>query len=682
MNKFTKKFFISVLLITVCLCGAIGCNQPSFEPPEDPSTVKGVQYVTYEQLGLTPYEITSSNPEIATVDFDFQDKLCITAYLKGQVEITVKDYLGRVAFVSVEVQKNTEYEILTTPTACVDKSVVDVKIDFGAKGDGQANDTEVIQQAINCGAQKNAKVFFPAGVYVIDSLELQEKSNVVLQGKASDYIKEDCVNQENYQLMKEGKNFAVLRTAGAHKFMLINNPYKGEATSGRSDITFTGGVIDMDTNSYGGGVYSFVFTCGKNITLEETIMLDCYNDHTIQVSGCTNVKIKNCILAGYKYFSANREAIQVETAKSGCNSAATYSTGEYYESNNVAIEGCYFGPTPINSAPPMGVGHHGAAAYMGRPDVTGLTIKDCIFEKCGYSAIRQPNTKNLVIEGNTFITDGKSDVTENPSCIDLYLLKQKVNYKLDDGSSVIVSTEKEKYGIDVIIKNNVFNIGGEESNYRAVTFGGESLSERGASIEKSFKRKENTDAEIFNHHGFYVNDRTIHDVEFLGNQINITATTTYTDAFIKSSVPIFGFDYLDNQINTNNIYTENFNGNTGLMGDFRVGADAQKRVITSFRDTYKIIFNLPTGQKQTLTSQTDENNSLTLHTDGNGEILLWIELNKASQTSYHNYLVVSLKSNDGYVFDGWYTLSGEKVTIDGTIDQPTEWIAKFKKIGE
>src|SRR5687767_12378491 len=58
--------------------------------------------------------------------------------------------------------------------------------DFGAKGDGQTNDTTAIQKAIDaCYKDKGGTVLVPAGVFVTGTIEL--KSNVTFhiaaQGK-------------------------------------------------------------------------------------------------------------------------------------------------------------------------------------------------------------------------------------------------------------------------------------------------------------------------------------------------------------------------------------------------------------------------------------------------------------------------------------------------------------------
>lgn len=62
--------------------------------------------------------------------------------------------------------------------------VVDVKRDYGAKGDGTTNDRAAIQSALDNAATSGGQVFFPAGTYLIGGT-LTVKGNVALTGAGS-----------------------------------------------------------------------------------------------------------------------------------------------------------------------------------------------------------------------------------------------------------------------------------------------------------------------------------------------------------------------------------------------------------------------------------------------------------------------------------------------------------------
>lgn len=61
------------------------------------------------------------------------------------------------------------------------KSIVDVKRDFGAAGDGITDDTNAIQKAINTTYGRGGGVIlFPPGVYIVTSVDIRE--NITYQG--------------------------------------------------------------------------------------------------------------------------------------------------------------------------------------------------------------------------------------------------------------------------------------------------------------------------------------------------------------------------------------------------------------------------------------------------------------------------------------------------------------------
>lgn len=67
----------------------------------------------------------------------------------------------------------------------IDGAPVNV-LDYGAVGNGVADDTTAIQAAINAGAVSGATVFFPAGTYLVSTLTLpQQGSGIELLGEAN-----------------------------------------------------------------------------------------------------------------------------------------------------------------------------------------------------------------------------------------------------------------------------------------------------------------------------------------------------------------------------------------------------------------------------------------------------------------------------------------------------------------
>lgn len=63
------------------------------------------------------------------------------------------------------VKRTLTNAVATTLHAYIEGQDINVKTDFGAKGDGTADDTPAIQSAINTAALNGKRVYFPAGVY-------------------------------------------------------------------------------------------------------------------------------------------------------------------------------------------------------------------------------------------------------------------------------------------------------------------------------------------------------------------------------------------------------------------------------------------------------------------------------------------------------------------------------------
>src|SRR5919202_5447299 len=69
-------------------------------------------------------------------------------------------------------QDHTQVEGEADKELPADSGIVDVKADYGAKGDGATDDTESIQKAIEVGIDEERTVYFPEGTYLVsDRLE-------------------------------------------------------------------------------------------------------------------------------------------------------------------------------------------------------------------------------------------------------------------------------------------------------------------------------------------------------------------------------------------------------------------------------------------------------------------------------------------------------------------------------
>ena len=150
------------------------------------------------------------------------------------------------------------------------------------------------------------------------------------------------------------------------------------------------------------------------VTIQNVIFKDLAGNHAIQITGCTDTQVKNCMFAGYKMGNSfTREVIQVEpTAPGACGSnvdttpikfSDTSGAIDYYKrSKNITISDCYFGKSDTLGGPLMAIGHHSYKGAAGA-NVVGMYIKNNVFDECFYAAIRFTSISKLEITGNTFI---------------------------------------------------------------------------------------------------------------------------------------------------------------------------------------------------------------------------------------------------------------------------------------
>ena len=198
----------------------------------------------------------------------------------------------------------------------VDEMFISVK-DFGAVGDGIADDTESIQNALKV----SKKVYIPKGIYKITK-QIKVYSNTIL----------------------EMHNEAVLINyilTGATS--VLSNYDLGEvvtAYNGESNIHISGGMIlctpneeykDIFLNKGDWGNQGITIAHGTNIKIENVRIQDVFRAHAIEITGCEDVTIDGCLFDGWisnptydvqgTDSEAHREAVQIEDATTGASNA-------------------------------------------------------------------------------------------------------------------------------------------------------------------------------------------------------------------------------------------------------------------------------------------------------------------------------------------------------------------------
>ena len=454
-------FLVCALLLVLTLCSC----QPEQTPDEttveestaDLSAILGVEHVvSQKELGCTPFSAVPADAGVVEAKV-FDRELILTGQGVGSTSVTVTNTYGEEFEVSVVC--DAVNGISVSGAYAPDEKSVDVR-DFGA---GSAdNATAAIQKAIDS-LPDGGTVYIPRGTYTISQIQLKEGVSLKLEGMLKDYTQ--SYTQAGVQRAVARGDFAVLRTDGSGD-MFINHKNHDYGRNGCSNFSITGGMLDMK-----GKVRCFIWCCADNVLLKNVVLKDCPNNHAIQVTGSTNVRILDCMFAGYNYTTNNTtaEVIQIEQTHPGAigggdNPASKFAVGEYYSCSNVEISGCYFGRSDTYDAPTYAIGHHG---QVHKSAVTGLKITGCVFDSCRCSAIRYPAYSDVLISGNRFISDRANSVSDEavPYQISLYLKDSDISIKTTNASGASVTAYyARKYAcigsIGTVIENNVFEFSG------------------------------------------------------------------------------------------------------------------------------------------------------------------------------------------------------------------------------
>ena len=133
---------------------------------------------------------------------------------------------------------------------------------YGAKGDGTADDSTAIQNAVN----NKGLVLFSAGKnYKVTSTIRLGKDTVL------------------------NLNGSTITSTNKHLFFNFLSTDTFTGYTGNGNITIKNGTII-------GGAISFAH--GKNIRLENMIFTNSLNDHFLEIAGCNNYEIINCQFIG------------------------------------------------------------------------------------------------------------------------------------------------------------------------------------------------------------------------------------------------------------------------------------------------------------------------------------------------------------------------------------------------
>ena len=211
----------------------------------------------------------------------------------------------------------------------------DVKKDFGAKGDGIADDFAALQAALDSLKTTGGTIYFPSGTYLISECLV--------------FYSNQTLDFEDGAILKRK---ALYRTFDPEELRYLLASYTENNDDytdykGTHDVVIRGCIFDANSRLKKGNKITMLNTCHcRNITVTGCTFLHCAEWHCIEFNATADSVIENCVFYGNTYTSHGRktELVQLDAAIFGNYGPVFYPDGsemEFYsdekECENITI---------------------------------------------------------------------------------------------------------------------------------------------------------------------------------------------------------------------------------------------------------------------------------------------------------------------------------------------------------
>ena len=637
---------------------------PETDPPTDNETPMQALLLSSAKLGLTVKIASSDNERVVSAEMAGGD-LLLTSYNPGSATVTAMNSYGESVRVSVTVARDYSFaETVYTPFVPPENAVL--ATDFGMSP-GKSDNAPYLQAAIDA-LLEGGTVYVPAGRYAITYVELKSNITLRLEGILPEY---NVAFEKIASKVQRVSDFAIIETVT--RDMFGNHAAGGYGREGADNITISGGVFDMKGKSR-----CFIWCCGDNITLENTVLRDCPNNHAIQITGCTNVTLRNVSFAGYnvKDNVTSAEVVQIESSHSGAigeTSAAgsKFDDYEYIACKNVTIENCYFGKSDVYEAPTFPIGHHGQNSGA---SVTGLRILGCTFDNPRVVAIRAYAYTDVEIADCLFLSD-RNNTCSNTPCYMIELTLGKKAVKLPSGA--YLSTESTFGGCNNYrIHGNRFVIG-EESAFAGIIMNQNTgITSYDVKAEVGIRLTDYYKDPPRDFTGYQIVSCHLSDIAIFDNDITVENTAGSCLYFLNG---VLGLSIENNALHTDREYVVSELGDREI-----VGARLQNCISATYRSKNVAIQANAENQTAPIVLKDGDASVLLFCTGGNkGISTLRIRVDGGGRIDYtaseDGALTVTAIPEDGYRFDGYYAEGNRLSEGRATFGYDTTVTARFVK---
>lgn len=270
--------------------------------------------------------------------------------------------------------------------------------DYGAVGDGVADDAGAIQAALNaCNAAGGGTVIVPHGTYKINSELEFPGSNICLR----------CEYRAT-----------IIRGSSSMQYMIknFNSSYAPTGWAGRSNLRLEGGTWDANGATLTGSCTAIIFAHAANIRVSNVAVLNVRDWHAIEFNAIREGIIENSQFSGFNHVAAGRdisEAIQLDLA---INSAALPGIGAGSYDNtpchNILVFGNYVSAFGALGSYGALVGTHSAVQDKAQ---TAIRVIGNYAEGLRAWGVTGYNWHNAVISDNQFLDCNGGVIIEVPT---------------------------------------------------------------------------------------------------------------------------------------------------------------------------------------------------------------------------------------------------------------------------
>lgn len=609
------------------------------------------QTVTVENpdWGYDAHSVSVQDEVIVSAELDkATGNVTLTSYNPGETEVYVCDCFDHKAVIKVSVADDAERTITYEASPCTEEYIdaADFGVLPGKSTSGLPDYTAQMQKAINYAYnQGGGTVYLYPGFYNIKLISMREGVTLKMYSGFSDA--KEGFTDELASMIKKGEVTVLLVTR------IMNANYNDYGRNGASNFTISGGVIDNERSTQS----TVLFGLSENIVVENAVFKDIKNNHVFQITGCSNVTIRNCIFAGFEWGGTfTRETIQIEQSHPGAHSSnyanapQRFENGEIYGSKNVTIDSCYFGPSDELPGAHIAIGHHGTAHEA---VCEGLVITNNTFENCTYAAIRFASIVNVDITGNTFIAEAGANKLcdeSDPAFIIIYPNTSNVTYEnIINGQKVYKALAAEQAGShNLNISNNEFSVA-KGSDKRIITVSGTSIAP-GVIFKAGVLRQDTYDSKPYALTGYFKSTNYIGNVSFSDNKITYEGQPGVKDCVFKFAA-VYGLRFENNEIDLKDCsFSSAKDGINGLLAtSCRTGEKAETYTVQSMAVKNYISIPHPDGSTAKLIFTVEDTHYIIASEGGR------IELSSDNNGNVY----VEVIPNEGYAFTGWTTDSGD-----------------------